>query len=137
MTHDSAQDLSGRRILVVEDEFYIADDVANFLKVLGSQVIGPAADLPDACALLESCHHIDLAVLDINLQGDLVYSLVPLLQARGIPVIFATGYDQTILPPEYETIPRLEKPFEGHALAELVRRILTGDKGPNRAPTKG
>jgi len=128
------EDLHGRRILVLEDEYYIADDVAKLLEGLGAEVVGPIADLGDAHALLEREASIDLAVLDINLQGDLVYSVATLLQQRGIPIIFATGYDSSILPTPYRTVPRLQKPFENDALQDLILRTFEDRRSPRADP---
>jgi CheY-like chemotaxis protein len=134
MTNQIRGDLRGCRILVVEDEYYIADDVAKLIESLGADVIGPTADLNEAHALLEREPHIDLAVLDIDLRGDLVYSVAALLQRRNVPIIFATGYDESILPPDYLAVPRLEKPFDSAVLEDLLLRMLGRSRAPPGAP---
>jgi CheY-like chemotaxis protein len=134
MTNRTVGELRGRRVLVVEDEYYIADDVAKLLEKLGAEVIGPIADLDDAHAILEQEPHIDLAVLDIDLRGDLVYSVAALLQERNVPIIFVTGYDASILPPSYLSVPRLEKPFDPATLEELLLRTLQRNRTPPGEP---
>ena len=116
-------DLTGRRILVVEDEFFIADDIARALTSLGAEVVGPAADLKGAKALLSE-GSIDWAVLDINLQGEMVYPVAQALQERSIPFIFATGYDRASIPSGFADVPHWEKPFDPGALARILPSLL-------------
>ncbi|WP_051329474.1 response regulator [Geminicoccus roseus] len=108
----------------MEDEFYIADDVKILLESMGAKVIGPLSDLESAEKCLEAASLPDLAVLDINLRGDLVFSLAAGLRDHEVPMIFATGYDDSIIPPEHAGVPRLEKPFEDRDLTGLVLRLL-------------
>jgi CheY-like chemotaxis protein len=72
--------LAGRRILLVEDDFIIADDFTAAFEAAGAEVVGPAATLQKALELLEHTERLDGAVLDINLQGDLVFEVVDALQ---------------------------------------------------------
>lgn len=112
--------LSGRRVLVVEDEYFIADDIARALKLLGAEVVGPAQSQAEAMGLVGSGEHIDFAVLDINLGGETVFPVADALRARGVPFVFATGYDQYCLPLAYADLPRWEKPFDPDALAKAL-----------------
>ncbi len=80
-------------MLVVEDEYVIADDIARTLGWLGAEVVGPVPDRDEALALLSSGKRIDLAVLDINLHVEVVHPVADALQDRGVPFVFATGYD--------------------------------------------
>ncbi|TNC47699.1 response regulator [Rubellimicrobium rubrum] len=106
------QALAGRRILLVEDDFIIADDVAAAFGSAGAEVVGPAATPRKALELIKQTERLDGAMLDINLQGDLVYAVVDALQARGVPVIFASGYDRSAIPERYADIPFCEKPVD-------------------------
>ena len=119
----TAPDLTGRRVLVVEDEYFIADDIARALTSLGAEVVGPAPDLQRAEALLNE-GSIDWAVLDINLQGEMVYPVAQALQKRSIPFVFATGYDQASIPSGFADVPRWEKPFDPGALARILPSLL-------------
>ena len=118
-----ARSLPGRKVLLVEDEYYLARDLADSLGAVGCEVVGPTGRLKDALRLAGS-EAIDAAVLDINLQGEMVYPAAELLLARGIPIIFATGYDRAKVPEPFSTMPRLEKPFDSHQLIELVARLI-------------
>jgi CheY-like chemotaxis protein len=111
-------------VLVVEDEFYIADDMALALRTLGAEVVGPVPTKDKALALLASAETIDAAVLDINLKGQAVYPVADALAERGVPFVFATGYDQAEVPAEYQAIPRWEKPFDPQDLARALPSVL-------------
>jgi CheY-like chemotaxis protein len=116
--------LSGRRILVVEDEFFVADDLVQALTRLGAEVLGPVATREEAFDLLSTGERIDLAVLDINLQGESVFPVADTLVEQGVPFLFATGYDQSAIPVQYQQVPRWEKPFAPEALAQALSIIM-------------
>lgn len=102
--------LRGMRILVAEDEVMIADDLSGALAEQGAEVLGPAATVARAMAISEDEAAIDAAVLDINLRGEMIYPVADALIARGVPVVFATGYDQFIIPERFTRVPHCEKP---------------------------
>ena len=116
--------LNGRKILVVEDEYLIADDLSALLREAGANVIGPAASLPTAMRLTGDTERIDAAVLDINLRGVNVFPLAEELMRRGVPIIFMTGYGEDNIPPDYAAFGRCEKPMGvGHVVDELSRLL--------------
>ncbi|HEX2136550.1 MAG TPA: response regulator [Microvirga sp.] len=112
--------LASHRVLVVEDEYFLADDMAQALKKLGATVVGPVPTRDAALALLSCDEAIDTAVLDINLKGQAVFPVADILIARGVPFVFATGYDQSTVPPAYKDVPRWEKPFDPDQLARVL-----------------
>jgi DNA-binding NtrC family response regulator len=112
--------LTGRRILVAEDEFFIADEVVQALEGEGALVIGPAPTVAHLMALLQAEDRIDGAVLDVNLNGEMVWPAVAALLARGVPVLLATGYDAAVVPADYGHLPRCAKPV---AMADLTRAL--------------
>ena len=116
--------LTGRRVLVVEDEYFLADDLGRALTQLGAEVLGPVATRAEAFELLSTGERIDLAVLDINLQGESVFPVADTLLEQGVPFLFATGYDQTAIPAQYQQVPRWEKPFAPEALAQALSMIM-------------
>jgi len=85
--------LRDRRILIVEDDFHVADSLSLALRASGAHVVGPAATVSAALKLVASCERVDGAVLDINLRGEVVYPVADALRRRGVPFVFATGYD--------------------------------------------
>ncbi|WP_336489847.1 response regulator [Methylobacterium nigriterrae] len=113
--------LAGRRVLVVEDEYFIADDLRRQFEAGGAEVLGPIPRVDEALAVIAETPEIDGAVLDINLQDELVYSVAEALRARGVPFIFATGYDKTMIPARYADVRHCEKPLE---LAQVAKALF-------------
>jgi DNA-binding response OmpR family regulator len=114
------QILQGSRILIVEDEYLLADDLSAALTEAGAEVLGPIASVEDAQTFIAGEDRIDAAVLDVNLRGDLIFPVADTLQARGVPFAFATGYDQWALPPRFAQVPRVEKPFKTNKVAAVL-----------------
>ena len=117
--------LHSRRILVVEDEYMIAADMQQDLEEVGAIVLGPAPSVEAALQVLSGEAVVDGAVLDINLNGEKVFPVADTLTARGIPFLFATGYDASNIPPAYVHIIRCEKPVDTATIA----RALSSDTG--------
>jgi DNA-binding response OmpR family regulator len=114
-----------RRVLIVEDRYLIACELADELSRLGFEVLGPAPTVAQACELLGG-ETVDAALLDVNLDGELVFPVAALLEERGVPFIFLTGYDREVLPPPWRGRPSLAKPIETRALkAELEKALAT------------
>ncbi len=111
--------LAGRRVLVVEDDYFIADEICAALREHGAVVLGPAPDIEHGMDFVTN-HHIDCAVLDINLHGALAFNIASELRQRCTPAIFATGYDGSVLPSEFSGSVRLEKPIDLKALLRAV-----------------
>jgi DNA-binding response OmpR family regulator len=111
--------------MLVEDEDLIAMMVEEFLNDLGCRLMGTAARLDDALAMAGSLE-MDVAVLDVNLNGKLSYPVAELLQARGISFIFATGYGVAGLPDRLRGTPVLSKPFTTGQLGAALRSVIKG-----------
>jgi CheY-like chemotaxis protein len=103
--------LSGRRVLVVEDEMIVAWLLQDMLADLGCAVVGPAARVAQALAMIDA-EAIDAAVLDVNLNGQKSYPVADALAARGVPFVFSTGYETESLPNAYCTRRRQSRPME-------------------------
>ncbi|HEY0681349.1 MAG TPA: response regulator [Steroidobacter sp.] len=123
-TMDDKVTLGGMRVLVVEDDYFIAAEICNTLRAHGAEVVGPSPDVEHGLRLAKS-ERIDCAVLDINLQGTLAFNLANELRERGTPAIFATGYDGSVLPGEFSGSVRLEKPVNLNALLRAVQTFRT------------
>ncbi len=117
--------LAGRHILVVEDVYLVADDMAAALRVAGATVVGPAPNGRAARALMASAR-VDAAVLDIDLHGDAAYPVADALLARGTPFVFATGYGRSSIPAAYRDVPLWEKPFDPAALIRSLPGLIGG-----------
>ena len=120
MVEPDSDALRGQRLLIVEDEYTIAADLARALEERGADVIGPAASIEDALELVGAQQQIDGAVLDINLRGERAYPVADALRMREVPFIFATGYDAWAIPAAYADVPRIEKPVSTRELARLL-----------------
>jgi CheY-like chemotaxis protein len=116
--------LSGRRVLLVEDEMMVAWLLEEMLSDLGCAVVGPAASIKQALAMLDT-EAIDVAVLDVNLNGQLSYPVADALVARGVPFVFSTGYHQDRLLERYRTFPALQKPYQLSELTDMLAMLLT------------
>src|SRR5262249_26948218 len=116
--------LAGRRILIVEDEYFLADDLKQILSRRSAEVLGPVPTMSEALKLINDSQRIDCAVLDVNLGGKPVFPISAALRERKIPFLFATGYASTQIPAEFDGIPRLEKPFVSSALIAAVEAII-------------
>ena len=112
--------LEGRRVLVVEDEYLLAEDLHEELERQGAEVLGPVASVAEALELLRQGPAPHMAILDINLGGEMAYPVADALLARGIPFLFATGYDAWSIPEAYADVPRMEKPVELRSLRPVL-----------------
>jgi DNA-binding LytR/AlgR family response regulator len=125
MTDQQNTDLRGRRLLIAEDEYMIALDMAEFFKDAGAEVIGPAGSVKDALALVASeGGRLDGALLDVNLHNDKIYPVAEALSAEGVPFVFTTGYDAHAIPQAYADVPRCDKPVDIHRLARLLSNAM-------------
>lgn len=113
-------DLSGRRVLLVEDDFFIVDEMVRSFEAAGAEIVGPAPTVRRALDLIAGEASLDGAVLDINLRGEQVYPVADALAARGVPFLFTTGYDQRVVPARYGHIRRCEKPINPMKVAEAL-----------------
>lgn len=115
----SAAPLTGCSVLVLEDDFYLADDIADALQHAGAIVLGPFGNVQGALACLRDARP-DLAVLDVNLGAETSIEVGRGLHGDGVPILFATGYDASVLPPDLADVAYLPKPVN---MALLVARL--------------
>jgi CheY-like chemotaxis protein len=99
----------GRRVLVVEDQCAVALDLCESLDREGASVVGPASTVEDALQMLESSRP-DVAVLDIQLRGGLVYPVADRLEELGVPYLFTSACEPHEIPEHYRRAPRFDKP---------------------------
>jgi CheY-like chemotaxis protein len=119
----SERQLEEMRILVVEDEYLIADDLREALANAGAEVVGPAPDVKSAVAMMGEQGQLSAALLDINLRGETAFELADTLIGRGVPLAFTTGYDRWAIPDRFADIPRLEKPIKAHQVVTMLRSL--------------
>jgi PAS domain S-box-containing protein len=116
----AGSDFRGARILVVEDNAMLALELERTLCGLGCAVAGSAATLPEALRLAEAAE-ADAAILDVDLQGHSVLPVAELLETRGVPVVFATGFDRPSMDGRWADAPCLLKPYGVDGLASALR----------------
>jgi DNA-binding response OmpR family regulator len=121
----SRRPLLGLRVLVVEDDYFIALELCSALRAGGADIIGPARDLESGLAAVRG-EHIDCGVLDINLQGRMGFQIATELRRRDIPAIFVTGYTRSTIPAQLADMPSLEKPVDLTAVCRAVESCVFG-----------
>jgi CheY-like chemotaxis protein len=116
--------LSGCRVLLVEDEMIVAGLLEDMLVNLGCTLVGPAARVDQALAIIGSAT-IDAAVLDLNLNGEKSYPIADVLAVRRVPFVLSTGYEKESLPSGYQRFPLLRKPFHRSELGDTLTKIMS------------
>ncbi|MCQ4190745.1 response regulator [Methylocystis suflitae] len=116
------QIIRGRSILVLEDEALVAMMTCRIIEELGARAIGPFGKMEEAREALSE--GLDAAVLDINLDGELVYDLAAEIRNRGKPIIFVTGYHVGAIVQDFSDVPVLTKPIEPEDLAAALAEAL-------------
>jgi CheY-like chemotaxis protein len=123
--------LKGLRVLVVEDSWHVANALKSLLEELGIDVVGPAASLQDAERLLgaqEPPSAIRVAIVDINLKGEMAYGLIDTLHDRGVPVVVISGYAVPQVA-QAKVAAVLQKPFSAKSLLAVLRQTAAAQDG--------
>lgn len=124
-------ELRGKRVLVVEDEPLVSMELETLLEEAGCEVVGPAGTASAARLLIET-EAIDLAVLDVNIDGYPTDAVAEAVTRKGIPFLFATGYDEDGIPKAFAGTPVIRKPFEGRHLIDMLSQLITPGGGDSR-----
>ena len=120
-----AMSLAGRMILVVEDEPLVAMSLAEEIEAVDGLVMGPANCVATALAAVGE-KAVDVAVLDVELNGVAVFPLVDVLRERSVGLVFTSGFDAKRIPAEYGHIELVQKPFVATEVIGAILRVLTG-----------
>ena len=116
--------LTGRRFIIIEDNFPVASGLKYLLESAGCDVAGMAGNIHSALALVADAS-FDLALLDIDLRGEIVTPIAEAVRQKGKPLVFLTGFgDGELLPPHLRELPRLEKPVDQNELFGVLRQML-------------
>src|ERR1700742_1740649 len=106
-------ELQGRRILIVEDDFFVAQALCGLIEEAGATVVGPIGWLGEALAYVESSkYQFDSAILDVDLHGEKSFALADWLAEHSVHFVFTTGYGAEVLGPAYSGYARCEKPID-------------------------
>ena len=118
--------LTGKRVMVAEDELLIAMLIEDILADAGCLLVGPFSNVPDALAAAKDAT-IDIALLDVNLRGQMIYPAAEVLAARGIPFLLLSGYGRDAVPPNHPDWEACAKPFKTAELTKMLSdRVLVG-----------
>jgi CheY-like chemotaxis protein len=114
------------RLLLVEDSFLIILVIEGMCDNLGWQIVGPATRVEEAIELART-ETFDIALIDVNLDGDMSWAVTDILKARGIPFVFGTGYNEAdIFPVHLKDSEIVAKPYRLDVLERRLRQIMTG-----------
>jgi len=114
---------SEARILVVEDEYLIRMLLEDMLADLGYTIAAAVGTIDEASKLAEN-GEFDVAILDVNVDGQTIYPVADILAKRGLPFVFVTGYGERSLPDPYRERPALQKPFQAEQLKKMLASLL-------------
>jgi DNA-binding NtrC family response regulator len=120
--------LSGVRVLVVEDEFLIADDLARALRKCGADPIGPVGTADEARKLIKK-EPPDAAILDLNLHGEVATDLIEQLSSEKVPCLILSGYSVESFPGNFRETPSLEKPVAYERVTDELAKVLKQRNG--------
>lgn len=107
------------RVLVVEDEYYMADDLVRALEATGAETVGPFGSIRQAERAIDR-NGIGAAVLDLNLHGMRSDDLAKRLDDAKVPIVIVSGYSEEALPPELRHLKRLEKPVDSRMIVSML-----------------
>ena len=113
------ESLAGVRVLILEDEFFLADDLARALRDAGGEPVGPVATIEQAVAIVEN-ERLDAAILDLNLRGEMASDFAEHLAATELPCVIVSGYGEDSRPQSLTRLRRLEKPVGAPAVMEAL-----------------
>lgn len=111
-------------VFVVEDEALVALNLEDMLGELGHRVLGPAMRIARARAMIEGDFSADVAILDVNVAGEPVFPVAEMLAGRGVPIVFATGYDRDGLPAAWHGCAILQKPYTIEDVARSLKSAV-------------
>lgn len=114
--------LGNRRVLIVEDEYFVANDLEHALRSRGADVIRPRSDF-DGAYLNAERDHFEVAIIDVNLHSRSAYPIADELIRQGVPFIFCTGYSASMIPKRFAGIRVWQKPFDVFALVEYIGQM--------------
>jgi DNA-binding response OmpR family regulator len=115
--------VSPPKILIVEDEFLVATDLADELRAMGFLPVGPAANLNGANKIMAS-EDFDGALLDISLRGEAVFPFAHECLRRNLPIAFTSAYSLEDIPADLRHIPALDKPWTSRQLRNLMTAVF-------------
>ena len=120
-----SRSLAGKRLLILEDDYFVASDLAAWLENQGAEVVGPVGSVADAFLLINGEEtELHGAILDVNLTGERSFPIAEALHGRSVPFLFVTGYEASAIPEPYRSNERMEKPVHKPQLLRLLEQLV-------------
>jgi CheY-like chemotaxis protein len=120
--------LSGRRLLIVEDDPFLAMELHDLLASGGAVILGPVATVKTALGMLDDTRP-HAALLDLNLRGQRSTPVAEAMLSASIPFILVTGYSRNqIDEPALREIPIVSKPVDQSILLEALHNLLNAGR---------
>ena len=116
-------ELKGKRILVIEDSPVVGPFTVDMLGELGCKVLGPAPNMASARELMEA-GGFDGALVDVHIRGERVFPLCEMLEAKGVPFVFTSGYADWQMPEKWQERPRLQKPYTVEQIEQALAALF-------------
>jgi DNA-binding NtrC family response regulator len=120
--------VAGARVLIVEDEYFLANDITQALTALGLTVVGPVGNRMSALQAIDEAG-IEAAVVDIYLEAGADFAVADELVMHNIPFVFATGFGAETIPARFAGVAIFEKPYDTKELArhllDMTRQLLS------------
>ncbi len=114
--------LKGCRVLIVEDEYLLAHDLEQALKLQGASIVGPIGQF-DAAYRRAARDHFDVAIIDVNLRGEPAYPIAHELMRQRIPFVFYSGYEPNVIPERFAGVSLWRKPVNTSQLVEHIGQL--------------
>lgn len=119
--------LKGARVMVVEDEYLLADELSKTLQASGAELVGPCPDLEAGLTAIEE-KEVDVAILDIRLAGEDCFPIADELTQRDIPFVFLSGHERDVLPARYKQARHYLKPMPPSEIPSLISLCLSENR---------
>ncbi|HLH88177.1 MAG TPA: response regulator [Xanthobacteraceae bacterium] len=121
-TREPARALAGLRVFVAEDEFHVLQLIEDMLVELGCAISDSVSNV-GAALDRAAATQAQVALLDVNLRGKMIFPAAEILRNRGIPIVFSTGYGAEGIAPEWESCPVIQKPFAIERLQAVLTQV--------------
>lgn len=123
------QSLKGLRALVIEDEYFIADDLKGVLKRHGAHLVRLSGSIEHAMDQGESTV-FDFALIDINIRGETTFALADMLRRRNVSFAFVSGYGRSVIPRRFDDVPNWGKPYDDRQIVAGIQALWTRPIAP-------
>ena len=114
--------LKGLRALIVEDEYFIADDLKRLLTRHGADLVKLSGSVSDALDQIQK-DGFDFALIDINIRGEMAFTIADHLLEEGVPFAFVSGYERSAIPTRFNVVPNWGKPYMDHVVITGIQAL--------------